>query len=55
MDLPIERLGLIILAVLVAVGVILFITSGVGTQTTALNETSQNIISNLTEAVEGAR
>ena len=55
MNFSVEKIGAILLAVIVLVAVILFILSGVGTQSSVLNETSQNIISNLTESVENAR
>jgi len=55
MEFPIEKLGVIILAVLILVAIVIFVVVGVSGQTTTLNQTSQNIISNLTEAVESVR
>lgn len=55
MDLTIQNLGIMILAVLVAVAVIILVVSGVGEQSNALNTTTGTVISNLTGLVDKAR
>ncbi|MBD3312745.1 hypothetical protein GF352_04815 [archaeon] len=55
MEFPIQKLGIIVLAVLVLIAVILLVTTGISGQSGALNETSQSVISNLTESVENVR
>lgn len=55
MEFPIKEVGVIVLAVIVALAIILFILSGIGTQTTTFKDTSDWVLSNLTEQAEQAK
>ncbi len=54
-SMSIESLGKLVLVVLILVAVLIFIISGISNQTSSFNQTSSNIIGNLSGKAESAR
>ncbi len=52
MELSVSTLGVLVLLVIVAIAIIIFLISGVGSQTQAFNETHNIIIGNLSGIIE---